>query len=167
MSEWMNAASLLTGAWVVPWALLKPFTGTLSCDAQDSPRSQVTAVILLCTQDHWGSKSSRNLPTLIARLNQGGNRLSRTLEPTKSPAIWELLTLMLIRWWSTDASSVDKSKMGICLWQWSCSVMSDSLRPHGLYSPWNSLGQNTGVGSLSLLQGIFPTQGSNPGWILY
>ena len=35
------------------------------------------------------------------------------------------------------------------------------LRPHGLYSPWNSLGQNTGVGSLSLLQGIFPTQGSN------
>ena len=31
-----------------------------------------------------------------------------------------------------------------------------------LYSPWNSPGQNTGVGSLSLLQGIFPTQGSNP-----
>ena len=38
-----------------------------------------------------------------------------------------------------------------------------SLWPHGLYSPWNSPGQNTGVGSLSLLQGIFPTQGSNPG----
>ena len=33
------------------------------------------------------------------------------------------------------------------------SVMSDSLRSHGLYSPWNSLGQNTGVGSLSLFQG--------------
>ena len=43
------------------------------------------------------------------------------------------------------------------------SVVSDSLRPHGLYSPWNSPGQNTGVVSLSLLQGIFPTQGSNPG----
>ena len=43
------------------------------------------------------------------------------------------------------------------------SVVSDSLRPHGLYSPWNSQGQNTGVGSLSLLQGIFPTVGSNPG----
>ena len=38
-------------------------------------------------------------------------------------------------------------------------VMSDSLQPHGLYSPWNSAGQNTGVGSHSLLQGIFPTQG--------
>ena len=43
------------------------------------------------------------------------------------------------------------------------SVMSDSLQPHGLYSPWNSPGYNTGVGSLSLLQGIFPTQGSNLG----
>ena len=34
---------------------------------------------------------------------------------------------------------------------------------HGLYSPWNSPGQNTGVGSLSLLQGIFLNQGLNPG----
>ena len=41
--------------------------------------------------------------------------------------------------------------------------MFDSLRPHRLYSPWNSPGQNTGVGRLPLLQGIFPTQGSNPG----
>ena len=41
-----------------------------------------------------------------------------------------------------------------------------------LYRPWNSPGQNTGVGRLSLLQGIFLTQGANPGllqcrWILY
>ena len=50
-------------------------------------------------------------------------------------------------------------------WKWneSHSVVSDSLRPYGLYSPWNSPGQKTGVGSLSLLQGIFPTQGLNPG----
>ena len=41
--------------------------------------------------------------------------------------------------------------------------MSDSLQPHRLYSPWNSPHQNTGLGSLSLLQGIFPTQGLNPG----
>ena len=50
--------------------------------------------------------------------------------------------------------------------------MSNSVWPHGLYSPGNSPGQNTGVSSLSLLQGIFPTQGSNSGllhcrWILY
>ena len=43
------------------------------------------------------------------------------------------------------------------------SVVSDSLRPRGLYNPWNSPGQNTGVGSCSLLQRIFPTQGSNVG----
>ena len=48
-------------------------------------------------------------------------------------------------------------------WSESCSVVSNSLQPHGLHSPWNSPAQNTGVGSLSLLQGIFPTQGSNPG----
>ena len=42
------------------------------------------------------------------------------------------------------------------------SVVSNSLRPHGLYSPWNSPGQKNRVGSLSLLLGIFPTQGSNP-----
>ena len=50
--------------------------------------------------------------------------------------------------------------------------MFNSLQPHGLYSPWNSPGQNAGVGSLSLLQGIFPNQGLNPGlphcrWFLY
>ena len=36
-------------------------------------------------------------------------------------------------------------------------------QPHGLYGPWNSPGQNTGVGSRSLLQGNFPIQGLNPG----
>ena len=45
----------------------------------------------------------------------------------------------------------------------SCSVMSNSLQPHGLHSPWNSPGQNTGVSNPSLLQGIFATQGLNPG----
>ena len=35
--------------------------------------------------------------------------------------------------------------------------------PHGLYSPWNSPGENTGVGRLSVLQKIFPTQGLNCG----
>ena len=51
----------------------------------------------------------------------------------------------------------------------SCPTLCD---PHGIYRPWNSPDQNTGVGSHSLLQGIFPTQGLNPGlchcrWVLY
>ena len=34
------------------------------------------------------------------------------------------------------------------------SGMSSSLRPPGLFGPWNCPGQNIGVGSLSLLLGI-------------
>ena len=48
------------------------------------------------------------------------------------------------------------------MWSESHSVMSNSLRPHGLYGPWNSPGHSTEVGNLSFLQGIFPTQGLNP-----
>ena len=49
----------------------------------------------------------------------------------------------------------------------SCSVVPDSLQPHGLQStrllyPWNSPGKNTGLSCHFLLQGIFPNQGSNP-----
>ena len=49
----------------------------------------------------------------------------------------------------------------------SCSVVSDSLRPHELQPtrllcPWNFPGKNTGVGCHALLQGISLTQGSNP-----
>ena len=73
---------------------------------------------------------------------------------------WTLLAFLKARWgrglqgiWS--ACQKVKSE--------SCSVVSDSWRLHGLYSPRNSSGQDTGVGSLSLLQGIFPTQGLNPG----
>ena len=51
-------------------------------------------------------------------------------------------------------------------WKWSPSVVSDSLQPHGLeptglLSPWNFPGKSPGVGCHFLLQGIFPTQGSN------
>ena len=48
----------------------------------------------------------------------------------------------------------------------SCSVMSDSLqlyrpKPTRRLCPWDSPGKNTGVGGHALLEGIFPTQGSN------
>ena len=56
--------------------------------------------------------------------------------------------------------------MVVCVCQ-VASVMSDSLQPYGvqptsLLGPWDSPGKNTGVGCHSLLQGLFPTQGSNP-----
>ena len=61
-------------------------------------------------------------------------------------------------WWFYQSGPPTSVK-----WSESHSIMSNSLRPNGLYSPWNSPGQTTGVASLSHLQGIFPTQGSNPG----
>jgi len=49
-------------------------------------------------------------------------------------------------------------------WKWKLlSCVQLFATPWTIYSPWNPPGQNTGVGSFSLLQGIFPTQGSNPG----
>ena len=70
----------------------------------------------------------------------------------------------------TSCSLMDCSALGFpvlhYLWafaQVSRSLMSDSLRPHGLYSPRNSPGQNTGMDSCWLLQGIFPTQEPDPG----
>ena len=64
-------------------------------------------------------------------------------------------------WWDT-VHRVENS--GTPLKQLSMhACMLVSLWPHGLYSPWNSPGQSTEVGSLSLLQGIFPTQGLNWG----
>ena len=50
------------------------------------------------------------------------------------------------------------------------TVMSDFVQPYGLQHarllcPWDPLGKNTRVGYHALLQGIFPTQGSNPGFL--
>ena len=54
-----------------------------------------------------------------------------------------------------------KLKLANIKWRWLSHVRL-FVTPWAKH-PWNSPGQNTGVGSLSLLQGIFPTQGSNPG----
>ena len=82
----------------------------------------------------------------------------------------------------TEVNIVELMKRNLFTWNYSlqvvesesesCSFVSESLWPHVLYSPWNSPGQNTGGGILSLLQGIFPTQGLKPGllhcrWILH
>ena len=87
-----------------------------------------------------------------------------------------LISVAIYMWWIPNLASLllicvlDTFTQKHLKWKWSevkwnesCSVMSNSLRPHVLYSPWNSPGQNTGVGSPSLLQGIFPTQELNPG----
>ena len=75
-------------------------------------------------------------------------------------------------WATREASNFARSwlccnRMYMCV---SCSVVSNSLRTHGLeptrfLCPWDFPGKNTGVGFHSLLQGIFPTQGSNLGLV--
>ena len=71
----------------------------------------------------------------------------------------------LVVWLSPLTHSSSWSHRPNTLWKWKLLSCVRLLWPHGLYlySPWNSPGQNTGVGSLSLLQEIFPTQGSNLG----
>ena len=56
----------------------------------------------------------------------------------------------------------EKVSFSILLSEVKVTQSCPNLQPYG-HSPWNSPGQNTGVGSLSLLQRIFPTQGSNVG----
>ena len=75
-------------------------------------------------------------------------------------------------WSWTPAREINYFSFRITKWCESESCSMDSWRPCGLHSPWKSPGQNTRVGSLSLLHRVFPTQRLNPGfphcrWILY
>ena len=67
---------------------------------------------------------------------------------------WQLFQVNMVRPLMMGAEGGEILQLGR-----EVTVMSDSLWPHGLHSPWNPPVQNTGVGRLSLLQGIFPTQG--------
>ena len=82
------------------------------------------------------------------------------------PNLWDLMPDDL-RWsWCQNYRNIVHNKCN-ALEKWSenesRSAVSNYLRPHGLNRPWNSPGKTTGVGCPSLLQGIFPIQGSNPG----
>ena len=115
----------------------------------------------LCPRDSSGKKS-----------RVGCQALLHSIFPTQG---WKesvpLTSLALGGWFFNNSAIWEGQRMHVKVSE-SCTVMSDSLQPYGLYSPRNSLGQTTGVCSLSLLQGIFPTQGSNPDllhcrWIIY
>ena len=106
-----------------------------------------------------------------------------TKEPQQQPCSWPLDFEQIPLSVSTDPTGAGRCQVqggskNCVLNRWRCprdnyveaesgseshSVVSDSWPPRGLYSPWNSPGQNTAVGNLPLPQGIFPTQGSNPG----
>ena len=90
--------------------------------------------------------------------------LSSSSDNLRSRCVWWLRGCE--RSWTTGWNKVAKrgemvrvSKRKIA----AATNCKQSLHPRGLYSLWDSPGQSTGVGSLSLLQGVFPTQGSKPG----
>ena len=105
------------------------------------------------------------------------NRAAKTLEPLPSPMPYKIQITKQEEWGNLlncamfGGVGVQVPKVRNILARSMCvshSVVSDSLRPHGLQParllcPWNSPGKNTGLGSHSLLHGLFPTQGSNLG----
>ena len=128
----------------------------------------LTVVQTLCEAwwDLWGRILKGSYRKIVKRL-MGAKETPNLMQMKKVVCFWEGS-------WYHWLSKI--MRLSYCelrrKWSESRSVMSDSLSPDGLYSSWNSPGQNTGVGSLSPLQGIFSTQGLNSGllhcmWILY
>ena len=101
------------------------------CDPMDcSPQAPLSTGF--SRQEHWSGlpcSPPGDLP------NWGWNPA-----PLTSPA-WQAGSLSLVPPGKPQRKSENQSQ--------SRSVVSDFLRPHGLYSPWNSPGHNTGVGSLA------------------
>ena len=109
-------------------------------------------------------------PVLVSDLELGLQRIiHRNKDESEGSPIRELQIIFLLN--SNDLDCVAPS-LKVKHEHLSCSVLSDSLQPHGLgltrlLCPWDSLGKNTGVGCHSLLQGIFLTQGLNLDLLLY
>ena len=124
-------------------------------------------LIKIRKEDRKGSRGFWRKVSYLLTLQRAGPYSDLSLrvlfnQPGSSKATASQQHYHIIQWLLTFklTKSSQISHIHVCE---SHSVMSDSLRPHGLYSPWNSPGQNTGVGGLSLLQVIFPNQGLNPG----
>ena len=111
----------------------------------------------------WGHRTSHHLPVSVAAsegplLKRGlhGARPSWGHSHCKVEWFIVLLTHHTVKngHISRDTYSVSVSEGHL--------VVSDSLQPHGLYSPWNSPGHNTGVDSRSLLHRNLPNPGIEP-----
>ena len=86
--------------------------------------------------------------------------------PCQSPGQYRSIAGLQQLCWGAWVEETSRDTAGPFFLHWKQNWESLSrvwlFATHGLYSPWNSQGQNTGEGSLSLLQGSFLTQGSNP-----
>ena len=142
---------------------------------------KIIIVIIMCFSNRFDTRALRERTSILQYLKMVKGvvikRLfwARNSYPAKAgekQVQWHLRSREIFKVYirkSKGSGLEDVTQINIFKIKW--FIVSDSLQPHGLYIPWNSLGQNTGVGSLSLLQGIFPIQGSNTGllpcrWIL-
>ena len=93
----------------------------------------------------------------------GCHSLLQGIFPTQGSNLGLLHCRQSLNWRSHQGipNCVDKKSECVSLSVMSNSVWPRGLQPARLFCPWNSPGKNTGVGSHSLLQGIFPTQGLN------
>ena len=143
----------------------------------------------ICRWYHWNGRKWRGTKELLMREKKKSEKAGLKLIIQKTKTVtsghitsWQMerVTDFICLGSKITVDSVCSHEIKRCLllgrkaitnlwkWKWSHSVVSDSLRLHGLQptrllSPWNSPGKNTGVGCHFLLQGFFPTQGSNPG----
>ena len=124
------------------------------CNWKRSPRTTARESPLTEASKPQGGHKQDQLPSYQTERNSAARRSSNANATSSSR-----ITVCSSRWAISGAEDVMKDFPWEGCESEACSVASDSLRPHGLYGPWNSPGHNTGVGGLSLLQGIFPTQG--------
>ena len=92
------------------------------------------------------NKTKRTQATAASHASLRRSHTSNTILMNSGLCSFNLLedfSFFLHNSWATIKNK--RSKSGLCCCCVSHSVVSNSLRPHGLYSPWNSLGQNTGV----------------------
>ena len=125
-------------------------------------KSQHLSLCFICA-------SFQNMSTIVSPIPVNLITSDFDISPLNRWGLYLYLLNTAVLWpWQKGCYGTSKARAWKWKWKWSRSVVSDSLRPHGLQPtrllhPWDSPGKSTGVGCHFLLQGIFPTQGSNPG----
>ena len=111
---------------------------------------------MLPVQVAWDLSLVREV--LIGDWGGGGAKKKRERERERNAHIWRVQ-------FGNFFIEVYFSRALLCLVIQFCPTLRDPMdcSPWGSFAHGASPGQNTAVGSLALLQGIFPTQGLNPG----